>query len=261
MKNLNKYIVGVFAFITVLSCEKEEITPTADQNQTKNLSSNAIGQGGSLAQFTIVDSYLYSLDNKSIKVFDISIAQDPKHVNTINLGYGIETIHANNGHLFIGTNTGVRIIDASDPVNISEVSEFTHVTSCDPVVANVDFAFSTIRGGTPCGGSANQLDIIDIKEISKPTLFQTFQLINPWGLGIDISNPGILYVCDGSDGLKVYDISNYDNIQMVKHYENIFAKDVISAKNGVLVVLTLGAINQYDCTDPLALKLNSEILI
>jgi len=227
MKNLKNYIVGGFALLAFISCEKDEITPNTDQNNTKNLVTNSVGTGGSLAQFTILDTYMYSLDNKSIKVFNLENPRDPQLVNTVNLGFGIETIHNNNGNLFVGTTTGVRIIDASDPVNIVEVSEFEHVTSCDPVVANADYAFSTLRGGTQCG-STNQLDIIDISNIHNPLLFQTFQLINPFGLGIDQANQTILYVCDGSDGLKVFDFSDYDNIQMIKQYKNIFAKDIIT---------------------------------
>ncbi len=263
MKNLKKYIFGTFAILAFLSCEKEEITPaiTPQGNVQENAVSNSVGQGGSLAQFTIIDEYMYTLDNKSIKVFNLTNATNPQLVNTVNLGYGIETIHANNGNLFIGTNDGVRIVDATDPVNIVEVSEFEHVTSCDPVVANPDFAFSTLRGGTVCGGNNNQLDIIDIADISNPTLRQSIELVNPFGLGLDLSTPNILYVCDGTDGLKVYDISNTDDIQLVKHYQNIYSKDVISTENGTLIILGLSAIYQYDSTDPLDLKVTSEILI
>ncbi|MFK8045864.1 MAG: hypothetical protein AB8B72_10225 [Crocinitomicaceae bacterium] len=260
MKNLKKYIIGGFALLALASCEKEEITPNTDQNETKNLTTNSIGINGSLAQFTIIDAYMYSLDGKSIKVFALENPRDPQLVNTVDLGFGIETIHANNGNLFVGTTTGVRIIDASDPINIVEVSEFEHVTSCDPVVANPNYAFSTLRGGTECG-TVNQLDIINIEDIHNPNLFQTFQLVNPFGLGIDQVDPSILYVCDGVDGLKVFDISDYSNIQMVKQYKTIFAKDVISTKNGVLVVMGLDAIMQYDSSDPLNLKMNSEIVI
>ncbi|MFK8045861.1 MAG: LVIVD repeat-containing protein [Crocinitomicaceae bacterium] len=261
MKNLKKYIVGGFAMLAFLSCEKEEITPATDQNETKNLTSNSIGQGGSLAQFTIIDSYLYSIDSKSIHVFDLSNSNQPELVNSVDLGFGIETIHANSGNLFIGTTTGVRIIDASDPVNIVEVSEFRHVTSCDPVVANTDYAFSTLRGGTDCGGWTNQLDIISIQNINNPTLSHSFPLTNPWGLGIDMLAPEILYVCDGTDGLKVFDISNSNNIELIKHYSGILAKDVISTKQGTLIVLGLDAVFQYNSEDPLNLTLNSEIVI
>ena len=264
MKNLKIYIVGAFAILAFLSCEKEEITPTTtedNKNVEKNAAVNSVGLGGSLAQFTIVDEYMYTLDNKSIKVFNLSNPTNPQLVNTVNLGYGIETIHANNGNLFIGTNDGVRIVDAKDPVNPREVSEFEHVTSCDPVVANPNFAFSTLRGGTICGGNFNQLDIIDINNISDPTLFQSFELVNPFGLGLDVSNPDYLYVCDGTDGLKVFDISDMDNIEMVKHYKNIYSKDVISTQDGTLIILGLDAIYQYDSSNPLELEVSSEIII
>ncbi|MFK8037540.1 MAG: hypothetical protein AB8B74_04570 [Crocinitomicaceae bacterium] len=263
MKNLKTYLIIGIALFAFTSCEKEVVTPTAQApiNVTKNASVNSTGVGGSLAQFTIVGDYLYTLDFKSVKVFDIKNSEVPQLVNTVNLGYGIETIYSLEETIFIGTTNGVKILSATDPVNIVEMSEFEHVTACDPVIANSNHAFSTVRGGTPCGGSVNQLNIIDISTITNPELRSSIELINPYGLGFSNEDATVMYVCDGYDGLKGYDISDIENTIETMHYTEINARDVISTDNDLLIVLGLDAIYQFDNSNPFDLVLKSEISI
>ncbi len=262
MKNLKSYITIAACAVLLMSCDKEDIeqTNTTDpQPALKNGTISGSGEGGSLAQFAIVEDNLYTLDSKSIKVFDISNGENPVHVQTLELGYGIETIYARNNYLFIGTNDGVKILDATNPQQLEEISEFEHVTACDPVVANDEYALSTIRGGTPCGGNVNELDIIDINDIHNPTLLRSEQLVNPYGLGFSSDNPDLVYVCDGYDGLKAFNISDIEKVDMVMHYHDVIAKDVISSDNNLLIVLGLNGVYQFDAANPTELVKRSVI--
>ena len=54
--------------------------------------SGATGVGGSLARFTVVNNHLYTVGDQKLKVFDISTPSIPKPGQSINLGWGIETI-------------------------------------------------------------------------------------------------------------------------------------------------------------------------
>lgn len=241
----------------VMSCEKND---TLDRDiDTKNQITS--GLGGSMAQFTIIDNYLYTVDYKSLKVFHISDPANPELLENINLGVGIETIYPQNDHLFIGTQSGVRIYDVSNPRSPEPVSEIDHVTSCDPVVANDQYAIATLRGGTPCNGNLNQLDIIDISDLENPTLMLSQDLINPYGLGFVAENENLVYVCDGYAGLKVYDISDLENVEMVMHKEDLEAIDVIAAADNLLVVLTRQGVYQFDSTNPLELVQRSFISV
>ena len=259
MKNLKIYLFAALCSAAIISCEKEQSTANGSIDNSKNQLSS--GLGGSMAQFTIIDNYLYTVDYKSLKVFHIADASNPELLETVNLGVGIETIFPQNDKLFIGTQNGVRIYDVSNPRSPEPVSEFDHVTACDPVVANDEFALATLRGGTPCNGNLNELDIIDITDLENPTLVATQELINPYGLGLSANEENLVYVCDGYGGLKAYDISDLDNIELVMHEEGLEAIDVIPAADNLLVVLTRQGVYQFDASNATNLVQKSLISI
>jgi hypothetical protein len=263
MKKLRLIFAGAFVLGALASCEKEEVTTNEEEVQviptTKDQASS--GYGGSLSQFTIVDNYLYTIDYRTLNIFLLDDAENPAMTESIDMGVGMETVFAENGRLFIGANDGVHIFDISDPRSPQEVCEFEHVTSCDPVVANDNYAFATLRGGTECGGSLSQLDVIDISDLDNPQLAGEQFLMNPYGLGLSNVDPNILYVCDGYTGLKAFDISttNSWNVDMVMEKGDIDALDVISDADNNLIVLTRGGIYQYDATNPVELVEKSVI--
>jgi len=208
---------------------------------------NQTGQGGSLARFTIVNNHLYAVDNQNMYPFNIS---NPSNlVNTsenISIGWGIETLFAYNNTLFIGSQNGMFIYSLDNPDAPSFLSEFAHVRSCDPVVVEGGFAYVTLRNGNPtCGGFANQLDVIDISNLSNPQLVRSYDMQNPHGLGIE---NGTLFICDGEAGLKIYDASNPEAIEQLEHYNQIQPVDVIPFNNKAFLIGADG-FRLYDYSD------------
>jgi len=55
----------------------------------------------------------------------------------------------------------------------------------------------------------------------------------PYGLGIKEEK---LFICDGSDGLKVYDKTNIDDLVQLNHFEDINTYDVIPLSNSLLMI-------------------------
>jgi hypothetical protein len=214
------------------------ITATANGN---------FGTGGSMARFTLYDNYLYTVNNYTLKLFNISTPTAPSQENEINIGWNIETIFPYEGKLFIGSRTGMYIYSLSNPSNPKYISQFRHSSSCDPVVVEGDYAYVTLRAGNLCGDSESQLDVIDISDIQKPTFLKSYPMVEPYGLGIDDS---VLFVCDGNAGLKIYNASDPLKISQNKlaEYSNINTFDVIPLGN-VLLLIGADGLYQYDYSD------------
>lgn len=260
MKKLRFFIAGAFVLGALASCDKEEVLTndgSTSNHASKNMASG--GNGGSLAQFTIVDDYLYTIDYRTLSIFSLNDPDHPALTERIDMGVGMETVFYENGRLFIGANNGVHIYDITDPRSPQEVSTFDHVTSCDPVIANSNYALATLRGGTACGASLSQLDVIDISDIYQPTLIGEVELTNPYGLGFSNVNSDVVYVCDGTDGLKIYSIANPTNPKLLTTYASIEALDVMADGADNLIVLSREGIYQFDASAPTSLTQRSFI--
>ncbi len=190
------------------------------------------GTGGSMARFSIVDNYLYIADEMKLSVFDITNT-DPRLLNSQNAGWQIETIFHYEGHLYLGSTTGMYIYGLEDPAAPQQLSNLRHVMGCDPVVVKDNYAYVTIRGGNACGQDFNQLDIVDLSDKRNPSIIETYEMNNPYGLGI---KDNWLFVCDGDAGLKVYDIQNTPDLRLIDQFSNINTYDVIPLEDKLLMV-------------------------
>jgi hypothetical protein len=214
------------------------------------------GVGGSMARFTVRDNYLYTIDQSTLHVFDISNGATPTEVNTVSVGWNIETIFPHEDKLFIGSQNGMFIYDISTATSPVFLSEFSHAGACDPVYVDGNLAYVTLRSGTICQGFTNQLEVIDISNLTNPTLLKTYPMENPHGLSIRDKH---LYLCEGEFGLKVFDINDPMAINQVESVDDLNTYDVISLENNVLLVIGSDGFYQYDSSDPSDLKLLSKI--
>jgi len=206
------------------------------------------GVGGSMARFTLANQHLYAVDESTMRVFDVKDAAEPKFVKPIDLGWGIETIFPFQNKLFIGSNRGMHIYDASTPASPTRMSVYEHVVACDPVVVNEDFAFVTLRNGNSCFNNVNQLEVIDIKDPYNPYLKKAYSMLNPHGLGLAGDN---LYVAEGAHGLKsfkVTDVMTIDQNQM-EFLESMKSVDLIPGPKSLIVIGPDG-VCQYDYSTP-----------
>jgi hypothetical protein len=134
------------------------------------------------------------------------------------------------------------IYNLSNPADPARVSQFTHATSCDPVIADDNYAYVTLRSGTACNGFTNQLEVIDVTNLSSPVLKKTVPMTNPHGLAKDGDK---LFICDGKSGLKMYDASTPTDIKLVKQVADLETFDVI-AFGGRAIVVAKDGLYQYD---------------
>ena len=216
------------------------------------------GVGGSMASFTIINNYLYAVGSSSLYCLDISDPANPLQTAVKNMGWGIETIYPFQDKLFIGSRTGMFIYSLNDPANPTAQGSFAHVTFCDPVIADNQYAYVTLRSGTTCNGSSiNELDVLDVSDLSRPALKKTFALSNPYGLAKDGS---LLFVCDGTAGLKLYEASSPEGLQLIQQKSGLEAYDVI-ALNKIAIVVAKDGLYQFDYSNPASIKQLSNLSI
>jgi hypothetical protein len=216
-----------------------------------------VGRGGSMARFTIMNSRLYTVNTSDLDVFNITTAADPVHSNRINVGWNIETVFPFKNKLFIGSMTGMFIYNVVNPDNPSAAGEFNHVRTCDPVIADDNYAYVTLSSGNRCQGFTNELDILKLNNFSDPQLLKVYNMTNPKGLS---KSGDHLFICDGTAGLKVYNASNVMNLQLIKTISDIDAYDVIAYNNIALVVAKDG-LYQYDYSNISNIRLLSKITV
>lgn len=209
-----------------------------DDSQFSSINDSINGstsKGGSTAKFAIKGNILYVVDDQRLNVFDISKENESVLLSNSEVGWGIETIFPYGNWLLLGMQSGVLIFDISTPASPKYISEYTHIVSCDPVVTDGKYAYLTLRTGTNCGLPVNELQILDLTDINNPVRISSFPMVNPKGLAINGSK---LFVCD--DGIKIFDVSNRQNIKLLDHKKGIPANDVIFHRNQLLVTAENG---------------------
>ncbi len=239
MKNLFIYAVLCILF---LQCDKSASSSTS----SSSVSQATTGQGGSMARYAIVGNYLYTVDNSSLKVFDITDAVNPVLKNTVTIGFQIETIFPFKDKLFMGSTTQVYIYSITDPAHPTQLGIAISpqvLRRCDPVVAKDTVAFATLRTNGPCGGNNSILAVYNIKDINNPVQKAFLNVPEPYGLGYSDS---VLYVCNGKYGLSVINIAHPYQPLLLKTINNSSSFMDVIPYNNMLICWVSDGIILYD---------------
>ena len=223
------------------------LSMSADASKNGAQQTSAAGVGGSMARFGLIGNHLLAVDNSTYYNFDLTNATSPTIETKTGINWGIETMFLSGSTMFLGTRNGMLIYNVSDMTKPTFVANFWHATGCDPVVVQNNKAYVTIRGGNPCGSNVNRLDVLDITNIKTPVLIRSYSMTGPYGLGID---GDVLFVCDGTAGLKVYNAADpyWISEHQIATFPNINAYDVIPLGNSLLMIGADG-FYQYDYTN------------
>ena len=226
--NRKTIISSLFLIILAIGCSLNE-----GGSDKYSAGGTGTGQGGSMAGFTIIGDHLYTIGGANqLKVADISNPSNPVYKKSFTPGFGIETIFPHGKYLFLGSQNGMYIYDATNPENPERLSFYRHIFSCDPVVADDRFAYVTMNSGWGnCGQNINQLQILDISDLKNPKLVLSKGMDSPHGLSIQNDT---LVVCD--NGLKVFTVSENRNTLYLLQEFNIKATDLISLGKNWLVI-------------------------
>lgn len=227
---------------------------TANQNGGVR---NPVGVAGSMARMSIVGEYMYCVNTYNLLSYELTQPTDPRITATNNVGWNIETIYPFRNKLFIGSSNGMFIYDITNPAVPVREGQFSHARACDPVITDGNYAYVTLRDGTACTGTANQLDVVDVTTMSSPFLLKTYPMTNPHGLA---KSGNYLFICDGKDGIKIYDASIPGNLSMKKHLTGMSTYDAIAWNDNLLVVADNG-LYQYNISNPVNPVLRSKISV
>jgi hypothetical protein len=207
--------------------------------------SSPAGIGGSMARFTIMNDRLYTVGISDLGIYNISNTGEPALVNRIGLPWNVETIYPFRDNLFVGGSTGMYIYNVSNPDAPAASGQFSHARICDPVIADDNYAYVTLSSGSMCGGSLDELDILNLSDIAHPVLVKTYGMTNPKGL----SKAGkYLFICDGDAGVRIFDASIVTALQQVKTIALKGTYDVITYEGRALIVAKDG-LYQFDISD------------
>jgi hypothetical protein len=220
---------------------------TLASSSSSGVAGSAYGVGGSMARFGLYKDFLYVVNQSSLLTFKLNSNSQVTLLNTGYVNWTAETIFITDNHLFLGTQNGLIVLSLEVPEKPAQIGNFTHMTSCDPVVIKGDLAFITLKGGSTCrGGILNQLDVVKMSNsYTKFTLLKSYPMFSPQGLGID---DDLLFLCDGDAGLKIYNAADPLAILQIAIFPSINAYDVIPMNDYLFMIGEKGFM-LYDYTN------------
>lgn len=225
--------------ILILSITVLFLSCNTDSSDSTNANFSENGQGGSLARFVLTNNYLYTVDNFGLNVFNLSDPEQPVKVNSVPIGFNIETLFNYKEYLYIGSQNGMFIYSISNPEIPTYLSDVQHFTACDPVVANNTHAFVTLFADVGCGNTINILETYDVTDVLNPILISTRNLTRPIGMAL---YGNYLFVCD--DEVKVFDIENPENSILVNAIDRNAFDAII--QNNLLILIGENGLFQYN---------------
>lgn len=201
------------------------------------------GVGGSTARFVIQNDHLIVVEDNSIRSFNIEDAMNPRLVDqSFTTGPRLETLFPYGEDLvLIGTNQGAIITKITSDGFIDGLSFASHFTSRDPVVAADGIMYVTIRpednsagivdgSGVLSNSGSNRLIVFDVSDVENPIELVQKRIENPSGLSIAGDR---LYVCF-TGGLRIYDVTDSSDPQVVTDYADFPCNDVIAVDRKLL---------------------------
>lgn len=226
----------------------------------------ASAKGGSMSRiaFDNMDNpnFLYVINEQEIQVYNVNNEGSMESVgSSIPVEDVVETIFVQDGNLFLGAQSGMYIYSLDDPRRPQFTGRYTHLTSCDPVVVQDNLAYVTVRDGNNCGQTVNQLHVVNIENLSSPSLVRSYEMTNPHGLAVADDK---VFICDGMAGLRVFQTDSPDSLRPISVDSDMGkAYDVIlNPENRHLVVVADNKVIQYNYSNTLG-RLNklSEVII
>lgn len=201
-----------------------------DKNSTSAISS-ASSIGSNLSAIIARDSKVYILEVNEIKVLnsDLNVT-----LGDFNSTKNVNTFLISESYLYLGTTTGVSILDISDDSDISQVA-FIETTNVQDLVVKKDS--SDNRAYLYVADEWGGLKVLDI---SNPLLTKVSSTVEGVFYKVSVEN-NYLYTIDSS-GMSIYDISS----PLAPVYKSTTSFSVDKDNCDILVFDAYAYVNYYD---------------
>ena len=221
---------------------------------------NSAAQSGTVNRINKNGDYVYLISNNNIIVLNDNNFATNFVINDSPIN-DMETVFPYKDHLFIGSSSSMGVFKLDNPMDPEESFSFSHATSCDPVLPHNEVAYITLRNSaddTRCQGNINTLIVVDIEDISQPKEIQTIEMTSPYGM-TTIGNH--LFVGEGENGLKIFDIINNQQPELVNQIPTVEAYDIISDPQNSNIIFIAGpqGLSQFTIDENLNLNIQSTI--
>lgn len=247
-----QYVTETFTVNCDESPEPEPIITIED-----SFGSSYLEHAKTAPRFAIQDKFLYTISSEVLGIFDLEKTPKLKSTNSAIIGSVNFSFASYQNGLIFEYNQNMWIFDNANPLIPRMVSVIDSVSICDKIVVQNDIAYVSQRTGTICGGNQNRLKIFDISNISVPRFIKTFPMDGPRALSIDFP---VLYVCEGINGFKVFDVSDTVTIdQHLLSYEKDIQANNIAVSGKTVIITAVDGLYQLDATDPKNLRRLSKI--
>ncbi|MEM9848960.1 MAG: hypothetical protein AAF847_13820 [Bacteroidota bacterium] len=217
------------------------IPPSAVPASFAGSSNSAIGTVNRIA---FAEDHVYLISRSKLTTF--SDQGTFEQLSSEQVGWDMETIYPDDGNLFVGTRNSMMVFNIENPSTPTFTSSFWHATSCDPVYPDGDIAYLTLRTGDfgNCPGDVNALIVLDISNVQVPTQVEEIAMQSPFGMTI-IND--YLYVGEGENGLKIFDVSDRRNPKLESSDTSVEAYDIIRHpnRNDMILIAGTNGLQQY----------------
>ncbi|NHJ87719.1 MAG: hypothetical protein FK734_19815 [Asgard group archaeon] len=259
-------LVGIILIICLLNVNfhnKNHLTAKTTPNQKTDYSTNSfqrITEIGSWEQnLGDVDSIMIDGDlayigggDCTLTILNISDVTKPELISTYNSGIlHVSNIYLDDSVLFLSkTTSGFEVINVSDPYNPSEISYQSTYYISDLTISG-DYLF--------CTSNYMDLRVFSIANLSNIELIASINYGTYGSYGIDLVDHYV-YLANGLEGLKIYDIADPYNPQLVGRNDTITTNFLkITVQNNISYILdnnnTILTFDVSNVTNPTLLDL------
>ena len=240
--------------VCCLSLALSACNETSSDSSSSGGDGTVIGVGGSTARMTLAGDYLYAIAGSDVQLLDVTSPATPLPWTQVRIDWDIQTLFPYGDYLLVGAADGMHILDNTDPASPEHVGDFQHARAIDPVVAQNDVAYVTLKVDTtqPDNGITNQMNVVDITDVTQPVLLDTISMQGPEGLSVLGDR---LYVCDDIAGIKIFDVSAPTQPEIQGSIAGVNCSDVI-AYGELLFVISDEGLTQYDVSSGIPVLLS-----